>query len=295
MSSLDRFPVKLADIGACPERFQASLRNAVDQSETINTLIYCPPYPSGRTSLPGSVLCLTDRQWVIVHDAKRSRPPIVKQALYDDTLFVELKIVLLYGCLKIHFAKGDRSESAECYFNTVMEQMFSGVIETIHNRIDQLKFAPKEKDAGIRKHWEGWSFKFQNYCQDYLPPGSQLSASLYWPTVFGLFRRELAPAGAFLLTDRHLMSIAEHKSWFWSLAKDETKYGATFTYFPRSRISSLQIHEYRRINILELTAHAAHGAEQFQVPFPTEETERIKLLLGELDRASSQHAEKVIG
>jgi hypothetical protein len=171
MSSLDRFPVKLADIGACPERFQASLRNAVDQSETINTLIYCPPYPSGRTSLPGSVLCLTDRQWVIVHDAKRSRPPIVKQALYDDTLFVELKIVLLYGCLKIHFAKGDRSESAECYFNTVMEQMFSGVIETIHNRIDQLKFAPKEKDAGIRKHWEGWSFKFQNYCQDYLPPG----------------------------------------------------------------------------------------------------------------------------
>jgi hypothetical protein len=104
MSSLDRFPVKLADIGACPERFQASLRNAVDQSETINTLIYCPPYPSGRTSLPGSVLCLTDRQWVIVHDAKRSRPPIVKQALYDDTLFVELKIVLLYGCLKIHFA-----------------------------------------------------------------------------------------------------------------------------------------------------------------------------------------------
>jgi hypothetical protein len=173
--------------------------------------------------------------------------------------------------------------------------MFGGAIETILNRIDRLKFAPKEKDVGIRKHLRGWSFKFQNYCQDYLPQGSQLSASLYWPTVFGLFRQELAPAGAFLLTDRHLMIIAEHKSWFWSLAKDETKYGATFTYFPRDRISRFQIHEHRRINILELTARTAPGTEQFQVSFPPEQTKPIKLLSGQLDRASSRRPEKMLG
>jgi len=293
MSSADRFPLQLANIDACPERFRASLRNAVDQSETIDTLIYCPPYPTGRAPLPGSVLCVTDRQWVIVHDARRNGV-VVKQAHYVNTLFIELVIVLLYGRLKIDFAKDDRAESAECYFNTVMEPMFSGVIETVLNRIDGLKDPPKGRDSEILKHFRGWSFKFQNYGQDYLLPGCRLSASLYWPTVFGFFRRELAAAGALLLTDRHLVIIAEERSSFWFRPRDETKYGAAITYFPCSRILGFVIHKYRRINILELTVHGGHGAEQFQVPFPMEETERITSLLGQFERASSQHLEMAI-
>jgi hypothetical protein len=83
-------------------------------------------------------------------------------------------------------------------------------------------------DPKILKQFRTWSFKFQNYSLDYLPPGSQLSASFYWPTVFGLFRQELAAAGAILLTDRHLVIIAEEKSGFWFGPKDETKYGVGF-------------------------------------------------------------------
>jgi hypothetical protein len=294
MSSVDRFPVQLADIDACPERFRASLRNAVDQSETVKTLIYCPPYATGRLPLPGSVLCVTDRQWVIVHDAKRNHV-VVKQALFDDTLFVELTIVLLYGRLRADFAKDDHTESALCYFNTVQEGMFTGAIDTILNCIDGLKTASKGKDQEISRHLQGCSFKFQNYFRDYLPAGSRLSESLYWPTVFGFFCRELAPAGALLLTDRHLLAIVDEKSSSWFRSKDETKYGVNIAYFPRTRISRFQIHEHRRINILELTVHSAHGAEQFHVPFPMEETERITSLLGQFERAGSQHPEMAIG
>jgi hypothetical protein len=294
MSSVDRFPVQLADIDACPERFRGPLRNAVDPSETIEVLIYCPPYPAARKPLPSSVLCVTDRQWVIVHDAGRNRV-VVKQARYAHTLFVELAIVLLYGRLKIDFAKDDRAESAECYFNTVMEPLFSGVIETVLNRIDELKTPPKGNDSEIIEQIRDWSFKFQNYGRDYLPPGSRLSASLYWPTVFGFFRRELAAAGALLMTDRHLVIIAEEKSRFWFRPRDETKYGAAITYIPRSRISGFQIHEHRRINILEVAVHRERGGDEFQVAFPMEETERITSLLGRFERVGSQHHEMAIG
>jgi hypothetical protein len=37
MSSVDRFPIRLADIEACPERFRGPLRNTVDRSEAVNT------------------------------------------------------------------------------------------------------------------------------------------------------------------------------------------------------------------------------------------------------------------
>jgi hypothetical protein len=294
MSSADRFPVRLTDIDACPERFRGPLKNVIDRSETIDTLVYCPPYPAARTPLPSSVLCVTDRQWLIAHDAGRNRV-VAKQAHYADTLFVELAIVLLYGRLKIDFAKEDRAGSAECYFNTVMEPLFCGVLETVLNRIDGLKPAPKGNDPEILEQFRGWSFKFQNYGQDYLLPGSRLSASLYWPTVFGFLRRELAAAGAILITDRHLVIIAEEKSRFWFRPRDETKYGATISYLPCGRISGFQIYERRRINILEMAVHSGHGGEPFQVQIPIEETERITSLLGRFGRTSSQHHEMAIG
>jgi len=52
--------------------------------------------------------------------------------------------------------------------------------------------------------------------------------------------RELAPAEGLILTDRHLIIIAEERSSSWLFKSDRAKYGAVVTYFPRSRILVLK-------------------------------------------------------
>ena len=227
------------------------------------------------------MLCLTNRQWVIVHEAGK-RALEVAQAGFTDTLSVELTVVLLYGKLKIGYAGRDRSGSSVCYFNTVMEGLYAKVIEQVLNSIDGVWPPSEERDKRIMQELKDWPLKFRNYGWFHLPPGSKLFNAVNWPTVFGRFGREFAAAGALFLTDRHLMVITEERSRSWFQKKDDrTRYGAIITYLPLTRISGFRIQERRRFRILELEAQAAHGAEKIQVLFATEYEKEITGLLRE--------------
>lgn len=278
MSSVGHFPVKLADIDDCPDPFRDSLRSAVDAIDNISQIIYSPAFAAGKSSLPGSVLCVTDRHWVIVHETRRDGI-VVEKAEFAATLFVEVTVILLYGKLKIDYVLGDHCRSGNCYFNTVMEGLYSDAAEHLLNSIDGIWHSSGERDKKILQDLKDWPMKFRNFGWGYLPPGSKLLNAVYWPTVFGRFGREFAAAGAIFLTDRHLVVIAEDRSQSWFEKRDRTRYGATITYLPRTRISGFKMQERRRFHVLELEAHAAHGTEKFQVFFATECQEEVRRLL----------------
>ena len=54
--------------------------------------------------------------------------------------------------------------------------------------------------------------KFRTEAERYRPKGKRLSAAMRWPAIFGGFQRELAPAGALLVTERELVLISEEIS-----------------------------------------------------------------------------------
>ena len=287
MSSVHRFPFKVQDVDHCPDPFQDSLRRAVTSADNVSEIIYSPSFVGGKASLPASVLCLSNRQWVIVHKADK-RALEVAQAGFTDTLFVELTVVLLYGKLRIGYAGKDRSGSGVCYFNTVMEGLYTNAIEQVLNSIDGVWPPSEERDKKIMQDLKDWPLKFRNYGWFHLPPGSKLLKAVNWPTVFGRFGREFAAAGALFLTDRHLVIITEERSRSWfQKREDRTRYGAIITYLPLARISGFRIHERRWFRILELRAQAAHGAEKTQVLFSTEYETEVTRLLGD---SLQQHA-----
>ena len=74
------------------------------------------------------------------------------------------------------------------------------------------------------------------------------------------------------------MTEERSRSWF-QKKDDRTRYGATITYLPLTRISGFQIQERRRFRILELEAQAAHGAEKIQVLFSTQYEKEVTGLL----------------
>jgi hypothetical protein len=240
--------------------------------------------------VPGSVFCATDRGWYIVHEPKRKGDGIVlASAIYADTLLVELTDILLYSQLKIHYAFNDQSTSSECNFNTVFEDMYTKAIQRVLNLIDDVTGPVIEKDRRILTYLESWPHKFRNSGWDFLPPGSSILDALHWPTILGSFRRELEPAAALFLADRHIVSLADQRSRSWFVKKDSINYGVIVTYFPRSRISGFQIREHNRFHILELQASCVHGAECFQVRFPPEYREKV---VGLISKAAPFFGEK---
>ena len=91
MNSVDRFPLKVTDVDHCPARFRDSLREAVNASDNVSQIIYSPAFVAGKASLPGSVLCVTDRHWVVVRETRRDGV-VVEKAGFAETLLVEAAI-----------------------------------------------------------------------------------------------------------------------------------------------------------------------------------------------------------
>ena len=116
---------------------------------------------------------------------------------------------LLHGGLKIDFAKEGRSRSMVLHFNTVMQALYSAAIRDLLDGIDESHSPQSLLDAKSRLMLQHWPLKFQNYAVIYMPRGSSLLAAAHWDTLRGAFGREIGPSAALLLSDRHLVLIAE--------------------------------------------------------------------------------------
>jgi hypothetical protein len=276
MSSLPQVPVQLSEIDHCPDHFRDRLKSAIDVTENIYDIIYSPAFFSGRASLPGSIFCVTDRQWLIVRESKKQGDRVgLKSAVYADTLLIELTDILLYGQLKLDYAFADGSESSACHFNAAFTNLYTNAIQRVLNFIDEIREPALERDVKIRTYLEAWPHKFRNLGWDFLPPGSSLLDALHWPTILGRFQLELGPALALFLTDRHIVCLAEERSRSWFVKRDHINHGVIVTYFPRSRVSGFRIEKRNRFHVLELQASGAHGSQRLQIRFPPECQERL--------------------
>src|SRR6516165_8035838 len=148
MSSVGHFPAQFAGPEECPGPFREPLRRALSPSEAVLEIIYSPAFVTERLCLPASVFCVTNRQWIMVHESK-SGDVRLDSAVFADTLLIELTAILLYGRMKLDYATSNRSDSSECYFNTVMARMYTRAIQRILNFIDGRERCSSEKDRSI--------------------------------------------------------------------------------------------------------------------------------------------------
>lgn len=289
MISLRHFPMQYANIDDCPDRFRGPLKQAIDGTRNVYNIIYSPGFMSGSVSVPGSVFCVTDREWLIASEQKRKSEGIgLACVTYADTLLIELADILLYGQVKIVYAFKERSKSSACSFNTVYDDMYLKAIQRVLSLVDGIKEPAVEKDRKIMNYLETWPHKFRNSGWDFLPPGSSLLDAFHWPTILGAIRQELGPAAALFLTDRHLVSLADTQSRSWIVKKDEINYGTIVTYLPRTRLSGYQIQKHNRFHVLELETSTVNGSERFQVRFPPEVQDKVVELLRNVARDKSR-------
>jgi len=274
----------VGDFAACSERiedtpppFREALLQRVDEHENTRHLIHSPAFATGKFRTLASLLCVTDKRWLIAL-CEKDENISVGESTYDSILLLELTIILLYGQLKIDFVFKGEARSTALQFNTVMKRDYLRAIQDILTAIDGDGEVGEKRDLRDSPILRDWPLKFRNMSILYAPENSSLLDGVQWTEVYGLFHRQLSPAAAMLLTERYIVVIAEEKPG-WLQFRPRANYGQIITYLPRNRLAKFQIRQAARFSLLELEGHRGDGGEKLVIMLPHDKEEAVSGLL----------------
>jgi hypothetical protein len=280
-----RFPTRLNTVSDAPEPLRGALLEGLPSGEPLRLLVHAPAFSTQEEISPATVLALTDNGWIIASETEDGAT--VEKSGFRNTLFLELTSILLLGQLRIVYAEVDAPHSVTIKFETVGDDLYREAIDLILAGIDPALQAVAEKDQGERSMFEAWPMKFRNEAQRYRPGGQRLLAALQWPVIFHEDRRELAPAGALLITKREIVLISEEKKNSAKSAEKasskqdpegilaEEKSGGTITFVPRVRLADFRVTHQEHFGVLALQVHSGRGGEKLEIIFPSDEEEAI--------------------
>src|SRR6516165_2286893 len=220
-----RFATKLDSIDDVPEPMRGVLVEKVPSHESIRLLVHapdpgplrgkrrvCPPRWSGmfvstkqeESPISATLLAVTGEGWLVVSESEEGNVS-VEDCKFEDTLFLELTSLILWGELKIHFAAVGTSYCAGMRFSTVTEGLYREAIDLLLDRIDQAhtQAAPTD-DEDTTAIFENWPIEFRTAALRYRPKMQRILAATRWPSVVDRWGRMLCPAGALLVTEREL-------------------------------------------------------------------------------------------
>src|SRR6516225_12430621 len=228
-----RFATKLDSIDDVPEPMRGALVEKVPFHESIRLLVHAPDpgplrgersvYPPRwsrmfvstkheESAISATLLALTSEGWLVVSESEEGNVS-AEECKFDDTLFLELTSLILWGELKIHFASVGTSYCAAMRFNTVTQELYREAIDLLLERIDQTpaQGAPKD-DENTTSIFENWPIEFRSAALRYRLKSQKILAALRWPSVVDGFLRPLCPGGALLVTERELVLISQERT-----------------------------------------------------------------------------------
>lgn len=273
-----RFPTKLDTVADVPEPFSSALKESLPSGERIRLLVHAPAFVTEEQKSPATVLAVTDDGWLVASETEEGGGTLEKSD-FNDTLFLELTSIFLFGQLRIGFAAVSTSYSATMKFDTVEDELYREAIDLILAGIDPALAAAGEKDPGTASMLEGWPMKIRNEAERFSPKGQRLLGAVQWPAVFGAQKNQLAPHGALLIAERELVAISEEKEpspeAFASKGPME-EFGGIFTFVPRVRITDFHVSHQEGIDVLALELQAAHGGQRLEFMFASEEEMAVR-------------------
>jgi hypothetical protein len=124
--------------------------------------------------------------------------------------------------------------------------------------------------------FEAWPLKIRNEAQRYWPSGQRSVAAIHWAAIFDGAQRQLAPAGALLITERELVLISDESSPEASSAEEpKESSGGIITFIPRLRLAGFDVSLREGFGVLVLQARAARGGEKLEIIFPSDDEQAV--------------------
>jgi hypothetical protein len=304
------FPTKLDTVSEVPEPLRSALLESFPSGEPIRLLVHSPAFPTGEEKSPATVLAVTNSGWLVASETEEGGAKLDKSN-FDDILFLELRSILLLGQLRICFAA---TSSITIQFDAVGDEYYFEVVELLLAGIDPARAAAAGKERNEASLFENWPLKFRNEAKRYRPSGQRLLAAVRWTAIFDQFQRQIAPAGALLITEREMVVISDEQESSTELSpeapaaeeretrqpieatssetildpaieKTETdrdnlpadvyEFSESITFIPRVRLASFQVHHQDQFCVLALQVHGLHGGAKLEINFPSQDDKAV--------------------
>jgi hypothetical protein len=271
-----RFPTKLSSISDAPEPLRSALAASLPSGESTRLLVHAPAFGTADDKTPATVLAVTNTGWLVVSETETGSAAVEKSN-FSDTLYLELKSILLLGQLRICFAAVDKSYSVAIRFETVEDQYYREAIDLILAGIDPALTGAAERGRSEASILEAWPIKIRNEAQRYWPKGQQFLAVIHWQqAAFGGDQKRFVPAGALLATERELVAISEEEEFLEErpseapfIEESKAIFGGVITFVPRVLIKDFHVSHQEGFGLLALQVHSAHGGEELKIIFPS--------------------------
>jgi hypothetical protein len=320
------FPTKLETVSDAPEPLRSALMENLPADEPVRLLVHSPSFPAGDEKSPATVLAVTNHGWVVASETADGGATLEKSE-FSEILFLELRSILLLGQLRISFVTADSPSSTTIKFEGVGDDFYHEAIDLILAGVDPTPETVAKNDQNEAAMFENWSMKFRNEARRYWPRGQRLLAAQRWPAVSGESKREMAPAGALLVTGRELVLISdevnsptevsseeelkegspEEETSFAGTASetpllpateradidpgelpgDVYEFGEIITFVPRVRLANFQVSQQDHFGVLALEVHAGHGREKLEILFPSNRQEAVSQAMAQVSSPSS--------
>lgn len=273
-----RFPTKLNTVSDAPEPFRSVLLESLPSGEPVRVLVHAPAFIMGDQKSLATVLAVTNHGWLAALETEEGSATLEKSD-FSNTLFLELTSIFLFGQLKICFAAVSTSYAVTIKFETVEDELYREAIDLILAGIDPALTGVARKDPSEASMFEAWPMKIRNEAKRFSPKGQRFLAVIQWPTIFGGDKRQLAPHGALLITERELVTISEERdpSSESSSAEDlKEKFGGIITFVPRVRLTDFHVSHQESFDVLALELRATHGGQKLEIIFPPDEEKAVR-------------------
>jgi hypothetical protein len=201
------FPTKLDTVSDVPEPLRSALLESLPPDELALLLVHSPAFPTGEEKSPATVLVVTNSGCLVASETEKGDAKLDKSN-FEDILFLELRSILLLGQLRICFAP---TSSITVQFDTVGDEYYCEAIELLLGGIDPARAGGVGKGQDEASMLADWPMKFRNEARLYRPSGQRLLNAVRWPAIVDESQRQVAPAGALLITERELVIISDEK------------------------------------------------------------------------------------
>jgi hypothetical protein len=271
------FPTKLNIVSDAPEPLRSALEQSLSSGELVRLLVHAPAFATEDEKSPATVLAVTNNCWLVASETEDGSAALEKSD-FSETLFLELTSILLLGQLRISFAAADTAKSVTIKFETVGDELYREAIYLILAGIDPALIPAVEKDRNAASMFEAWPMKIRNEAQRYWPSGQRSVAAIHWAAISDGTQRQLAPAGALLITVRELVLISDEKESSEEASSGEgpkESSGGIITFVPRLRLAGFDVSRQEGFGVLALQARAAHGGEKLEIIFPSDDEEAV--------------------
>lgn len=274
---IERHPMILKHIGELSTELQSPEVTSLDADSAIQTIIAFPPQiQHGWTYVPKQALLFSDSKVIhLLASIWPGQDPKVTTLNGSGLIYMNVTLILLYGCLEICGMGSDSPTTLITEFNTVAWDQISIPLRRLLEATKTQSNEPSHKESvpvDVNQKPSKLPLKFSNGLKLYgLLPGEKLEDMVFqtgeWKRKFLVIKKPISANTLMLLTSNYMIIIREELGF---------QYGWIITYIPRNCIVGIQNQIRETGNELTIRLKRGEQSTEYKLPLMNEATEQWK-------------------